>query len=263
MSAQAPAWAARLLTLADAPPLRPRQPLCTAEGTRFGSIEAPLAGRLCAAGLPLQRAAAGWAVQGPLDEGLDRIAGWLHGQGLCGRWRDELLAVTAADDARRELGRVERAAVRPLGIASFAVHLVGLAPDGRVWVQQRALDKATDPGLWDTLMGGMRAAGESVRQTLERECAEEAGLEAAALHGLRAAGSVQSRRPVPEGYLVEHIDVFHAVLPEGVRPENRDGEVAAFDCLAPPELLRRLREGAFTAEAGLILLNTLSFESHL
>jgi len=27
-----------------------------------------------------------------------------------------------------------------------------------IWVQQRALDKANDPGLWDTLMGGMVSA---------------------------------------------------------------------------------------------------------
>jgi len=42
--------------------------------------------------------------------------------------------------------------VRTLGIATQAVHLVGTTPGGSVWVQQRAFDKAVDPGLWDTLM---------------------------------------------------------------------------------------------------------------
>lgn len=65
-------------------------------------------------------------------------------------WRHEALAVHNAQG--RRLGQVERGAVRTLGIATRAVHLVGWSVDGRMWVQQRALDKANDPGLWDTLM---------------------------------------------------------------------------------------------------------------
>ena len=33
------------------------------------------------------------------------------------------------------------------------MHLVGETSDGHFWVQQRALNKANDPGQWDTLMG--------------------------------------------------------------------------------------------------------------
>ena len=66
--------------------------------------------------------------------------------------------------------------MRPLGITTHAVHLVGWTPDGAVWVQQRAHDKATDPGLWDTTMGGLVTAGESIAATLMRETEEEAGL---------------------------------------------------------------------------------------
>ena len=40
--------------------------------------------------------------------------------------------------------------VRPLGVATRAVHLVLTLPRRAVWVQQRSFDKAIDPGLWDT-----------------------------------------------------------------------------------------------------------------
>ena len=179
----------------------------------------------------------------------------LHREGLGSTWRDELLAVTDASGTPH--ARVERAAVRPLGIATRAVHLVGVADNGSVWVQQRALDKATDPGLWDTLMGGLQSADESDAQTLERETWEEAGLRLADLADLHAAGRLVVRRPVADGYMVEHIEVFAAIVPDGRVPINRDGEVARFECLDPAALQRRIENGEFTLEAALILAGTL------
>src|SRR5690606_1323182 len=83
-------------------------------------------------------------------------------------------------------GRVaDRAAMRPLGMLTQAVHLSAWAPDGRLWIARRALDKPNDPGLWDTLAGGLVAAGEDCETALLRESREEAGLQAVeiAAHG--------------------------------------------------------------------------------
>jgi len=141
-----------------------------------------------------------------------------------------------------------------LGLSTFAVHLVGYASDGaRIWVQQRAFDKATDPGRWDTLMGGQVAAGETVETTLARETWEEAGLDVATLLELDRGESLTIRRPVAEGYMVEHIDVYAARLPEGAEPRNQDGEVERFECLTAAALDQRLAGDAFTLEATLIL----------
>jgi 8-oxo-dGTP pyrophosphatase MutT (NUDIX family) len=192
-----------------------------------------------------------WCLDGEPDAVLAEVAGWLRDQGLAARWRDERLAVTDAQGTVQ--GAIERAAVRPLGITTHAVHLVGRRADGAVWVQQRALDKATDPGLWDTLVGGLMAFGETVRTTLERETWEEAGLRSAQLRELARSACITVRRPVAEGYMVEHIEVFDALVPDGLAPVNQDGEVARFDCMPPGVLMERLRAGAFTLEAGLIL----------
>jgi 8-oxo-dGTP pyrophosphatase MutT (NUDIX family) len=143
--------------------------------------------------------------------------------------------------------------VRPLGIATRAVHLVAWTPDGTAWVQQRAHDKATDPGRWDTLVGGLVAAGESDAEALERETWEEAGLRLEALRDLRRSEGFVVRRPVREGYLVEHVEVYEAVVPEGHVPANQDGEVAGFERIPPEALWQRLAADEFTLEAALML----------
>jgi hypothetical protein len=134
---------------------------------------------------------------GDVTTSLNKIAVALHEAGLAGAWRDEQLAVP--DQFGHRKGTVERAAVRPLGITTLAVHLVGQSLDGRFWVQQRAFDKSNDPGLWDTLMGGMVSAADTVETALVRETWEEAGLHtAAAGHALWRAPERRGARPPTE-----------------------------------------------------------------
>jgi len=239
-------------------PAAPRRALVIA-GASVGSIESTLAAQLLAAPLPLRATDDGTLeVEGPADASLALLARWLHDHGHAARWRDELLPV--CDTNQHALARVERAVVRPLGIATHAVHLVGWAGDdagGRQWLQQRALDKATDPGLWDTMVGGLMAAGESAGQALERECWEEAGLRVADLAALQRAGVVTVRRPVQGsgtgGYMVEHIQALHCRVPRGAEPRNRDGEVERFERVAGSEVDARIAAGTVTLEAALVI----------
>jgi len=248
-------WLRRAREAADVPPARPRRPLllavALARNEPIGSIEPEVAERIASTGLALAASDAGYVVAAPADASLAAIARWLRAHGLAAPWRDELLAVM--DASGRVLGSVERAVVRVLGLATEAVHLVGVASDDTTWVQQRAFSKATDPGRWDTLMGGQVAAGESIAATLARETMEEAGLALADLRDLERCTPLMIRRPVGEGYMVERIEVFRAVVPDGLVPTNRDGEVERFDRLDDAALVARLAAGAFTLEATLIL----------
>ncbi len=257
-------WLEHAGAAADQPPLLPRVPLLAA-GVVFGSAVPAMIEEIASQspseghGL-LQKQEHGWAVTGELTHSLAQLAQLMRRLGLSGPWRNELLAVT--DEQGRVLGGVERALVRPLGITTRAVHLVGRSPDGRHWVQQRAFDKANDPGLWDTLVGGMIGAGETVESALEREAWEEAGLRLPALGPLQHGARVSLRRPSNEvapglGYLVEHIDWHGATLPAGLAPSNQDGEVAQFALLTRDALLERLARGEFTLEAELILAGAL------
>ena len=125
----------------------------------------------------LKEEQSGWHLmlgESDVTSALNQLAGVLRDAGLAGAWRNELLAVR--DEAGVQIGTIERGAVRSFGIATLAVHLVGQTQDGRFWVQQRALNKPNDPGKWDTLMGGMVSAGDTVETALARETWEEAGL---------------------------------------------------------------------------------------
>lgn len=247
------AWLAALRARADRAPAAPREPLhIAASALPIGSIEPALARSLRDAGLPIAAHAEGWRIVGtPVNDALARIAGWLRDHGLAAAWRDELLRVDDASGASVAL--IERAAVRPLGITTHAVHLVGWAEPGGTWVQQRALDKATDPGRWDTLMGGLIAGDENIPTTLARETWEEAGLRIAELRDVAPQRSLTVRRPVADGYMVERIHVFEAIVPARLAPQNQDGEVAAFECLTDAALQARLHADLFTLEAALIL----------
>lgn len=250
-------WREALRHATDRPPLRPRLPLWWGE-ERIGSVEPDLFERAGLAGSPLLACTgdgSAWRIEGELTTALAQVARVLHERSLGHVWRDELLAVRA--DSGAVLGAVERAVVRPLGIATHAVHLAAIDEEGRHRVQQRAFDKATDPGLWDTLVGGMVPACDSLEQALERETWEEAGLRLAQLRELRHGGRIVTRRPskeVPHGYVIEALDWYTCVLPAGVEPCNQDGEVAGFAAMAPGEVARRLEQGAFTLDAGLVLL---------
>lgn len=252
----AAAWRARLAAAAQAPPLRPRVPLWCG-GERIGSVEPDLFAR---AGLdrgPLLRPAAhGWQL-GPGDatQVLAQLAEGLRATGLAHTWRDEQLLVRG--DAGTAFGTIERGAVRALGIATQAVHLTAVAPDGTIWVQRRALDKPTDPGRWDTLVGGLVPVHESLEEALARETWEEAGLRPGQLGRLHRGGTIRTRRPLPElahGYVVEELHWWSGELPDGVQPSNQDGEVAEFACMQPDALCAALERDAFTVDAALVLL---------
>jgi len=60
----------------------------------------------------------------------------------------------------------------------LVVHLHVFDSGGRLLLQKRAQAKDTNPGLWDTSVGGHVRAGEEVRSALRREAREELGIDA-------------------------------------------------------------------------------------
>ncbi|MHA7599708.1 NUDIX hydrolase [Alicycliphilus sp. T452] len=261
----APAWVAPARASAACGPARPRLPLRVGD-VPVGSVDAEVFGQIGLQRLLDKRyqlsmeeceGAPAWVLRGgDATAALDALAQALRGAGRCGPWRGEQLAVC---DARgRRIATVERGAVRVLGIATRAVHLVGRTPGGAgLWVQQRSLSKPSNPGMWDTLMGGMVSAADTREQAMARETWEEAGLRAAQLDRLAHGGHVDFALPSGEGggagYMVERIDWYHATVSDGAMPRNQDGEVERFECLPHAEVHARLAEGAFTPEAALVL----------
>lgn len=170
-------------------------------------------------------------------------------------WRDELLDVYGEG---RQLAVIERAAVRPLGLLTKAVHLNAWTPEGSLWVAKRANTKSTDPGMWDTLVGGLATAGESLDTSLLRESYEEAGLKPEDLAGRTPLRIIlRMHKRLPEGYQVEDALVSDCVVPASVQPHNLDGEVSEIKQVSMPELWAMIQANAFTPEAELVILEGL------
>lgn len=197
------------------------------------------------------------SADGDTTAALNALAALLRDVGCCGPWRDEQL--TVHDEQGKALATIERGAVRVLGIATDAVHLVGLSSDGGcAWLQQRSLSKAYHPGEWDTLMGGMVSARDTLEQALARETQEEAGLHITALMDLRPGATVLLDQPSDEGgtglgYMRERIHWWSARLPDNLLPTNQDGEVERFESWRHTQVREQLAQGAFTPEAALVL----------
>jgi isopentenyldiphosphate isomerase len=183
---------------------------------------------------------------------LAKAATRLRTAGLITGWRDEKLYVGTPTVAT-----VERAACRPLGITTTAVHLNAYTNADTLLVARRAAHKQIDPGLWDNLVGGMVPAGESLHQALTREAFEEAGLQIDRVE-LQRGRWFQMRRPVIEGLQSEIIHVYDALLPDGVSLQNQDGEVDAIERRTLDEVINAIENDEFTLESALVTLESVT-----
>jgi len=133
----APAWVAAARARATCAPAAPRMALLLG-GERVGSVDGQIFNKIGLQRLLDKRyqlsiveyeGAPAWALAADdATAALNDLALTLRAAGRCGPWRDEQLAVCAADG--RRLATVERGAARVLGLATQAVHLVGCTADG-------------------------------------------------------------------------------------------------------------------------------------
>lgn len=202
------------------------------------------------------------AAPGERDAGLAKVHAALRAQGLIRAWRDEPFPLFDPDTGA-VLATMERAAARFWGSLTLGAHANGYVADslGRpthLWIAQRAFDKATDPGLYDNLVGGGVPTGQTPLQALLREGWEEAGLNATQMAGVQATAVLRLHRDVPEGRQLEDLHAYDLALPPGLQPQNQDGEVAGFHLLPVDEALAlaagESARGRMTLDAALVTL---------
>jgi 8-oxo-dGTP pyrophosphatase MutT (NUDIX family) len=173
-------------------------------------------------------------------DGLADAVEQLAEEGFIPGWRNERYRIA-------DLFDIERAAARPFGLTTQAVHLNGIV-GGRMWLARRSATKPIDPGMLDNLVGGGVTAGLTQLQVLVKEAWEEAGISATLAQRATPGGTMSVLREVPEGVQSEIISIYDLELPEDFQPRNQDGEVSEFRLLAFESVNRE----TLTYEAGLV-----------
>jgi 8-oxo-dGTP pyrophosphatase MutT (NUDIX family) len=191
-------------------------------GKRIGWVRPELAAHL--ASWPRVFAASPDRVALLNPDGLADAVEQLAKEGFIPGWRNQRYRI---DD----LFDIERAAARPFGLTTQAVHLNGIVGE-RMWLARRSATKPIDPGMLDNLVGGGVTAGLTQLQVLVKEAWEEAGISAALAQKATAGGTMSVLREVPEGVQSEIISIYDLQLPEDFQPRNQDGEVSEFQLLA-------------------------------
>ena len=217
--------------------LRDKIPLVLA-GRRIGWLAPELAARLAAWPEVFRR-------DGPqvslLGHGkLSSVVEQLAQEGFIRGWRNERCRI-------EDLFDIERAAARPFGLTTQAVHVNGVVRGKGMWIARRSASKATDPGLLDNVVGGGMTAGLSQMEVLVKEAWEEAGIDAALARRATTGGTARVLREVPEGVQSEIVHVYDLELPASFTPRNQDGEVSEFVLLP----LEKVLDQELTLEARL------------
>ena len=174
-------------------------------------------------------------------EAVDQVLRQLLAAGEVAGWRNERYPVATAFDASPLLA-IERAGVPFFGTRSYGVHLngfVGGGADMRLWVGRRAKNKATAPGKLDHLVAGGVSCGLSLRETLVKECAEEADMPESLAKQARPVGIVSYRMEMDGGLRDDVLFCYDLAVPEDFSPVNRDGEIESFS-LRPIGEVRRI-----------------------
>jgi 8-oxo-dGTP pyrophosphatase MutT (NUDIX family) len=221
--------------------------------TRIGWLRPELAARLAAWPKVFKSSAEEVRI---LDtNALDPIVDRLAEEGFIPGWRNERYRIA-------DLFDIERAAARPFGFATRAVHVNGIVAGEKMWLARRSPTKATDPGMLDNLVGGGISSSLTMEEVLLKEAWEEAGIPAELARRAVRGGKVELLREVPEGVQCELIQVYDLELPGDFAPCNQDGEVAEFR-LVPLEEARRLvhETDELTVDAALVALDYFSRRS--
>jgi len=126
---------------------------------------------------------------------------------------------------------------RPLGAAAreechgnprlihLVVHCHVFDPGGRLLLQKRAKTKDTNPGKWDTSIGGHVMADEPVREALAREAREELGID--------ASGATRLYSYLREGtFESELAECFQLETSQALRPDPGEIEDTKYCTLA-------------------------------
>ena len=175
---------------------------------------------------------------------LDAVVEALVGEGLVGKWRNEVFAVSPRWGAPPVFS-LDRGAVAFFGVRAYGVHMNGYRreKDGIwLWIGRRSPLKLVSPGKLDNLVAGGMGGGLGAEETLIKESEEEASVPPALVARARAVGAVSYKMEVAHGLRDDVLFLYDLETPADFEPQNRDGEIVEFMLMPAAEALARVRD---------------------
>lgn len=122
---------------------------------------------------------------------------------------------------------------------------------------RRSPTKQTWPNYLDNTVAGGITSGDLPRESIIRECAEEASLpESLVAPLLRSTSVITYNYRNNDGWIQPEVQyIYDLRLPASVVPQPCDGEVAAFELMGVEEVLGRMVEGEFKPNCGMVLVD--------
>lgn len=167
----------------------------------------------------------------------------------------------AAGCAPVPLLQIDRTAVAWFGVRAAGVHLNGYVrrADGlHLWVAERSRRKRSYPGHLDNLVAGGSAIGMSARETLVKECHEEAGIAPLLAEAAIPVGAL--RYVMQDGHSLKPdvLACFDLELPADFVPQALDGEVESFRLWPIDEVVESVRgSGLWKPNCALVVIDFL------
>ncbi|XP_061470401.1 uncharacterized protein LOC133379328 isoform X2 [Rhineura floridana] len=181
-------------------------------------------------------------------------------------WREELYSVMPYF-WDTPLFSMERAATPLLGVKRYGAHLNGYTwQNGEMcmWLARRALNKPTYPGLLDNLAAGGIASGLGIRETLVKECQEEACIPASLTALAKAVGTISYTYEGAQGGIYAECQfVFDLELPEEFVPQVGDGEVQQFYLWPLDKVKKAIGSSDFKPNCAMVALDFLIRHSYI
>ncbi|OAX42221.1 hypothetical protein K503DRAFT_734048 [Rhizopogon vinicolor AM-OR11-026] len=200
------------------------------------------------------------------------------------QWRDEMYPVyrnpfgvhdhcleSDSDDGNYAF-EMERAACRLFGVVTYGVHMtiyegIPNSQQVKLWVPTRAKTKQTWPSWLDNSVAGGISSGMPIFESLVKECAEEASIDADIVRNhAKPVGAVSYFFRNRMHFLQPE---FQYVYDLGVPPDSpfrpcpSDGEVESFDLLSLDEVKSKMRQGLFKPNCAVVLIDFFVRHGHL
>ncbi|XP_058030039.1 uncharacterized protein LOC131193636 isoform X1 [Ahaetulla prasina] len=181
-------------------------------------------------------------------------------------WRDEMYNVMPYF-CDTPFFSMERAATPLLGVKRYGAHLNGYTwrnDEMHMWLARRALNKPTYPGLLDNLAAGGISSELGVRETLIKECQEEACIPASLATLSKSVGTISYTYEGSDGGIYPECQfVYDLELPEEFVPRVGDGEVQEFYLWSLDKVKEAIGSSDFKPNCAMVALDFLIRHSYI